>query len=108
MGRHCSIRTLGPAKSNTVDQVIRAYRYIHLDDMVLELADRGIKIARSTLHRYLRALRERDMLCARPEEGTIVTIVERATGEVRVIKCCIASADLHAIIEANGPAKAVS
>lgn len=101
MGRHCSIQALGTAKISIVDQVIRDHGYIQLDDIVGELAQREIKLARSTLHRYLRELRQRDLLCATPEEGTIVTIVERATGEVRVVKCRLPGSILFDLIREN-------
>lgn len=68
-----------------------------LDDMVTDLAAQGISVNRSSLYRYMLKLREKDATLATPEEGTIVTIIERATGEVRLVKSA-ASADAIATL----------
>lgn len=85
----------------TVDRIIRAYRYLDLDGIVEELEEQGISLARSSVHRYLVDLRERDSMCAQPAEDTIVTIVERSTGVVRVIKTAATAEALVSLIEAK-------
>lgn len=67
--------------------------------MVAALADQGINIHRSTLHRYVADLRESDALCALPDEGTIVTIVERGTGQVNVVKTAATGQAVASLIE---------
>lgn len=97
MGRLTGIELLPEHEKMAVDRCIREHRYTGLDDMVSELAEQGIKVNRSSLHRYLLKLRDKDATLATPEEGTIVTIVERATGEVRLVKSA-ASADAIATL----------
>lgn len=70
-----------------VNDCIRTHRYIQLDDILVSIKKLGIDgMNRSSLHRHIVKLKVRDSLNAKPSEGTIITIVERATGEVRVIK----------------------
>jgi hypothetical protein len=80
-----------------IDRCIREHRYMGIDDMHTDLAAQGVSVTRSSLHRYMLKLRDKDATLATPEEGTIVTIVERATGEVRLVKS-VASADAIATL----------
>ena len=99
MGRISTIKRLDLSSRATVDRVIRAHAYLDVDRIVAELEAEGIELARSTLHRYLVGLRERDALCAQPGEDTVITIVERSTGVVRVIKTSASADALVSLIE---------
>lgn len=84
MGRLLKIELLPEAERIAIDRSIREHRYMLLDEIVADLAAQGIVVGRSSLHRYVVKLREKDATLATPEEGTIVTIVERGSGEVTV------------------------
>lgn len=99
MGRISSIHRMDDQQRAVVDRCIREHRYTGLSDIAATLADQGITIPRSNLHRHLSALREKDALVASPDEGTIVTIVERGTGEVRVLKTTASGQAIAAMIE---------
>lgn len=97
MGRNTKIEQGSEHERIAIDRCIREHRYMGLDDMVADLAAQGVSVNRSSLHRYMLKLREKDAKLATPEEGTIVTIVERATGQVRLVKTA-ASADAIATL----------
>ncbi len=100
MGRNSKIANLPIEKQMQVDQCIHAHRYISLNGMMITLRELGITtVSRSALGRYVAGLRERDALHAQPEEGTLVTIVERSTGEVRIVKTCASGLAVAALIE---------
>lgn len=99
MGNHFSISRLPAEQQALVNKSIRSNRYRDLDIIMDELSDLGVGgFSRSALHRYLCVLREKDALCAQPEDGTIVTIVERGTGEVRVVKTSASGEAVAALI----------
>ena len=100
MGRLGTVRQLTQEQQSTIDRCIRAHRYLDLDAIVMTLKDMEVTLARSTLHRYVSQLRRKDSLCALPDEGTIVTLVERGTGEVRIVKTAASAVALAAMIEA--------
>lgn len=75
MGRNTKIEQGPEHERIAIDRCIREHRYLGLDDMALDLAAQGIKVNRSSLHRYMLKLREKDATLATPDEGTIVTIV---------------------------------
>lgn len=99
MGRLSVVHRLEATTRAIVDRCIRSNQYQDVAGMMGELAAQGINIHRSTLHRYVAALRESDALCALPDEGTIVTIVERGTGQVRVVKTAATGQAVSALIE---------
>ena len=101
MNRISTIKRLDLASRTIVDRVIRSHNYLDVNKIVEELQADGIKVPRSTLHRYLVGLRERDALCAQPMEDTVVTIVERSTGLVRVIKTSATAEALVTLIESQ-------
>jgi hypothetical protein len=97
MGRNTKIEQGPEHERIAIDRCIREHRYMGLDRMVADLAAQGLSVNRSSLQRYMSKLREKDANLATPEEGTIVTIVERASGEVRLVKSA-ASADAIATL----------
>lgn len=99
MGRTSVVRRLPLETQAVVERCIRAHSYGSLDVIVDELTGLGVKLSRSSLHRHAKALRDKDGLCALPEEGTIVTIVERGTGEVRVVKTSASGAAVSELLE---------
>ena len=108
MGRLTGIEMLQEHEKMAVDRCIREHRYVGLDDMVSTLDEQGIKVTRSSLHRYLLKLRDRDATLATPEEGTIVTIVERATGEVRLVKTAASAESIATLIMTFRPNRPIS
>lgn len=100
MGKHHSIDCLAPAQLELVKQCIRAHRYMLLDSMLAALCAQGIEgISRSALSRYVPRLKAEDSLKADTDEETIITIVERSTGAVRIIKTGASAATVAAQIE---------
>ncbi len=97
MGRNTKIETGPEHERIAIDRCIREHRYMGIDNMVADLAEQGVSVNRSSLQRYMQKLREKDASLATPEEGTIVTIVERASGQVRLVKTA-ASADAIATL----------
>ena len=85
MGRLSEIDKLPEEHRCIAEACIRQHRYGQIDKVVEILAEQGISVARSSVHRHGRKLSECDMMCASPEEGTVVTIVERQSGAVRVV-----------------------
>ena len=87
MGRISNINRLPGDQQAIVDSCIRQCRYQDLDFILKEVKRLGVPhVSRAGLYRYLVQLKEADSLLADPSQGTIVTIVERSTGEVRVLK----------------------
>lgn len=100
MGRNCNIASLPVEQQAQVDECIRSHRYMNLDSIMEAIGEFGISgVSRSALHRYLGGLKEKDALHAHPEEGTIITIVERGTGEVRIVKTCASGLAIATMIE---------
>lgn len=79
---------------------IRSHQYVNLNSMMADLKKRGITgITRSALHRHVVNLKASDALCANSDEGTVVTIIERGSGEVRVIKTCASGLSIATMLE---------
>ena len=53
-------------------------------------------------------LREKDATLATPEEGTIVTIVERGSGEVRLVKTAASAEAIATLIMTFRPNQPIS
>lgn len=99
MGRRSTIDTLPPEVKAAVLNYIRSHRHFTLDAMLADLKEQGfVQLSRSALGRFLPKFDSRNELCANPGEGTIVTIVERGTGEVRVVKSSVSGFALEALI----------
>lgn len=103
MGRRSSIEKLAPEIRTAVIDCIRAHRHRTLDEIASSLNERGfIGISRSSIHRYLPGLDQRDALCANPNEGTIVLIIERGSGEVRTVKSSASGLAIATLIQKLG------
>ena len=105
MGNVSKIAKLDLQLQMQINDCIRAHRYIQIDVIMKALKELGFDgIHRSNLHCYIVKLKAQDALMANPDEGTIITIVERATGEVRVVKSrASGSAILSLIAKINEP-----
>ena len=103
MGRIFSIKQLDQQVQLEVDRTIRSHGYVNLDRMLEALQAMGLSITRSSLYRYVVDLRARDALTAHPDEGTIITVVERSTGQVRVIKTSMSADSVVALLEGKRP-----
>jgi hypothetical protein len=79
--------------------VLRANRHRSLDQIKAALSEQvGIDASRSAVHRATTKLDAYDRQNAAADEGTIVTIVERATGEVRVVKTSLPPSTIEDLI----------
>jgi len=99
---------LPEAERIAIDRSIREHRYMLLDEIVADLTAQGITVGRSSLHRYVVKLREKDATLATPEEGTIVTIVERSSGEVRLVKTAASAEAIATLIMTFRPNRPIS
>jgi hypothetical protein len=108
MGRLLKIELLPEAERIAIDRSIREHRYMLLDEIVADLAAQKIAVGRSSLHRYVVKLREKDATLATPEEGTIVTIVERGSGEVRLVKTAASAEAIATLIMTFRPNQPIS
>lgn len=109
MGRRSKIDTLPPELHTAVIDCIRAHRHLTLDEMMSALAERGFnQISRAGLHRFLSTLDDKDALCANPNEGTVVSIVERGTGEVRTVLSSASGLAIATLIKKLGLPDTVS
>jgi len=80
------MRNLTPEQHAAADALIRAYRYAQLETVKLELERDGVKVSsRSALYRYAKQLRQRDQLTMAEADATVVTIVQRDTGQVTLL-----------------------
>ena len=108
MGRVLKIATRPEHERIAIDRTIREHNYLVLDNILSDLEGQGIKVSRSSLHRYVFALKEKDINLASPEQGTIVTIVERATGEVRLVKSAASAESIATLIMTFRPNQPIS
>ena len=109
MGRRCTFNTLPADQRTALQDCVRAHRHLTLNEILAVLEERGFKgIFRSTLHRYIQQLNRKDVLYANPTEGTIITIIERGTGEVRTVKSSAARAAIEEMILKLTPPDPVS
>lgn len=100
MGRTSACLYLTSEYQESVRTVIRSQQYVILDLMMASLQERGIKgISRSSLHRNGCQLKEADALCASTGKGTVVTNVERGSGEVRVMKTSALGLSIATMLE---------
>ncbi|MBK6567961.1 hypothetical protein [Candidatus Aalborgicola defluviihabitans] len=103
MGRRSNIDKLPPELHTVAIDCIRAHRHFTLDEMMFSLKELGFtQISRAALHRFLPELDKKDALCANPNEGTIVTIVERGTGEVRTVRSSASGLAIQTLIAKIG------
>ncbi|KAB2905597.1 MAG: helix-turn-helix domain-containing protein [Burkholderiaceae bacterium] len=104
MSRKSAFDSLAPELQTRVIALVRANRHKSLDDIKAVLtASEGITISRSAIHRTLTKLNARDHLVALPAEQTVVTVVDRVSGEVRVVKTAIPAAVIEAMIRSAEP-----
>lgn len=99
MGRTATVKRLTPVAQQALDLAIRASSYIDLDKVLVKLHERGIVLSRSALYRYATKLRARDVMTAAPNEGTVVTIVERPSGLVQVVKTSMPGEEVARLIQ---------
>lgn len=100
MGGVFKIDKLTAEDQERVDGCIRANRYKQIDKTLAEIEHLGISgLSRSGLQRYMAQLKATDPIFSGPENGTIVTIIERRTGEVRIVRTTASATSIAAMIE---------
>ena len=99
MSRISSILKLSPEQNAAVDVCVRRFRYVDLQGMLAELETQGIGLAKSTLHRYVVKLRDRDGMHAGSADDVVVVIVERSTGQTTTLTTGASRAAVVAVIE---------
>ncbi len=102
MGRLTAFHYLSLEDQERVNKCIRIHQYSNLDWMMSDLKECGVTgFSRGALHRQVLRLKEADALCANPNEGTVVTIIERGSGSVRIIKTSASGLAVATILEKN-------
>lgn len=86
MPRASTIGQLSLSEIELVNKLIRASRYRSMNTTLEALRKEGIDVSRSALGRYALSLKRDDGLMASPADNTIITIVERNSGKIRVVK----------------------
>ncbi|MCY1557702.1 hypothetical protein D9M68_945740 [compost metagenome] len=81
---------------------------MQIDVVREELKELGISISRSALGRYMKKLGELDGFLMGTNDATIVTIMERSTGHVAVVKSPFRADALLAHIQALSPSDPIS
>lgn len=99
MGRISTFKYLTPEQHAKADALIRKHRYAQIDVVHEALTEMGVSISRSAVGRYIQKLRLSDGLVMDYKDATVVTIVERSTGNVFVLKTPVMGAELAAHIE---------
>ncbi|ART47586.1 MULTISPECIES: DUF3486 family protein [Acidovorax] len=99
MGRKSAFKSLEPEKQAKALALMRAHRHKSIDDIRAALIDsEDLDISRSAVHRMLSKLNARDQMLASAEEHTVVTVVDRITGEVVVIKTAVPASLIESLI----------
>ncbi|MDP3519829.1 MAG: hypothetical protein Q8S02_04335 [Hydrogenophaga sp.] len=99
MGRIATFKYLSPEQHVAADACIRLHRYSQIAVIREKLLDQGIAISRSALGRYMHKLGQQDGLLMDTTDATVVTIVDRASGHVAVLKTALNWSALAAHIE---------
>lgn len=86
MNRLNTVSKLPPEHQATVDALLRLHRYAALDAVLHQLADRGIKISRSTLGRYALRLRAADTVTAAGQGPTLIIIDDSRSDETKRLR----------------------
>lgn len=86
MNRLNTVSKLPPEHQATVDALLRRHRYAALDAVRHQLADRGIKISRSTLGRYALRLRATDTVTASGQGPTLIIIDDSRSDETKRLR----------------------
>lgn len=87
MGRIHNIDQLPAAQHDTVLRCIRAHRYINVRSILADIKNQGVNgITSSSLSRYIERVKKADHHLAVPDGDTVITVLQRSTGSVQVIK----------------------
>lgn len=103
MTRRSTASLLPTADRCTLDSVIRSHDYYRLDVMVQELKERGIKISRSALNRYVQDLSKLDIANSQDGKRTIVVIVDLRTGITKTVFSSASSKQILAALASHNP-----
>lgn len=103
MGRFYAVNYLTPSQHAAVDACIRRRRFCGLEAILAELAESGIKLSKSGLHRYMLDMRAKDSLHTGSIDNTIVTIVERDSGTTKTLSTGATAAAIVAMIVGKNP-----
>ncbi|TXI16583.1 MAG: DUF3486 family protein [Roseateles sp.] len=104
MGRLQTFQLLTAEQNAAADTIIRAHRYMQIAVVRQKLADAGFVIGRSTLHRYMRQLKQRDLGCMPADARTLVTIVDRAAGHVVALATTASPEEVASLISTGAVA----
>lgn len=100
MGRLTSIQKLPPEIRAKVDALLNAHPHFTLNQLMELLSENDLNVcSRSALSRYLTAECGRRSMLPLREDETVITIIERKTGEVRVLKTPVSAALVAAAVD---------
>lgn len=101
MGRFYAVNYLSPEQHCAVDACIRRHRFCGIETILAELAQSGIKLSKSGLHRYMQDMRSKDSLHTGTTDNTIIIIVERDSGTTKTLSTGATAAAIVAMIEGS-------
>jgi len=109
MSRNSSVVLLEPEQQARVDALLRRYRYVRIDQANSELAETGILLSRSALHRYAQRLRSMDRVPVIGKGPIVVMILDQRSDVSTVVRTSVAaSAVVSAISALESPNPAAS
>lgn len=109
MGRNSSVVLLEPEQQARVDALLRRYRYVRIDQANGELAESGIVLSRSSLHRYAQRLRLMDRVPVIGKGPIVVMILDQRSDVSTVVRTSVAaSAVVSAIAALESPDQAAA
>lgn len=103
MSRIPAVLKLTPVQHATVDAVLRKWRFSDLDGMVAELAEAGITISRSALHRYAAKLRKSKSVPPAYAPASIVVVIDAQSGATITVPSHATPEAIAALIEGSAP-----
>lgn len=100
MGRLSSIQRLTPDVRVKFDALLSAHPHFTLDQLMSLLAENNLDVcSRSALGRYLAAENGRRSFPPLDDDETVITIIERRSGEVRVLRTPVSATLVAAAVE---------
>lgn len=86
------------AERHLIDEVVRDNQFYNVDRCLDELKAHGISTTRSALARYMKRQRDKSQMLPKGDSPTIVTLVDRVSGEARHLRTDLSIDEIEAMI----------
>ncbi|OWT67728.1 hypothetical protein CEY09_14590 [Achromobacter marplatensis] len=97
MARRQELSQMSPKDRRLIDRVIRSHAYLRAPAVQRELTGMGIDLPLWTLYRRMGQLKAEDA-AAPKESGTIVHVIDRKMGTMKVIEVAVASSRVETAV----------